>query len=95
MDREDSSLFKCACDGGAQAKSIDPFGHHLVRCKIGANAIRLHDKVVSLLARLFRSLRVDAIVEPIQLVLETLDNGNNQRLDILLRNLRGFGKQVI
>ena len=32
-----------------------------------ANAIRLHDEVVSLLARLFRCLRVDAIVEPIRL----------------------------
>ena len=28
--REDSSLFQCGCNGGAQAKPIDPFGYHLV-----------------------------------------------------------------
>ena len=52
-----------SCDGGARPKSIDPFGYHLVGCRTGANAIRLHDEVVSMLARLFRCLRVDAIVE--------------------------------
>ena len=62
--REDSTLFSCECDGGARPKAIDPFGYHLVGCRIGANAIRLHDEVVSMLARLFRCLRVDAIVEP-------------------------------
>ena len=60
LSREDSSLFQCGCDGGAQAKPIDPFGYHyhyhLVGCKIGANAIRLHDQVVVLIARLFRGL---------------------------------------
>ena len=43
-------------------------GYHLVGCEIGANAIRLHDEVVSLLARLFRCLRVDAVVEPIRIL---------------------------
>ena len=56
--REDSTLFSCECDGGARPKAIDPFGYHLVGCRIGANAIRLHDEVVSMLARLFRCLRV-------------------------------------
>ena len=43
---------------------IDPFGYHFVGCKVGANAIRLHDEVVAVVARLFRSLRLDVIVEP-------------------------------
>ena len=48
---------------------VDPFGYHLVgcKCKVGANAIRLHDEVVAVVAKLFRSLRVDAIVEPMRL----------------------------
>ena len=96
LSREDSNLFRCGCDGGAQAKPIDPFGYHMVGCKVGANAIRLHDEVVSLLARLFRSLRVDAIVEPMRIFVEASTSGNNQRPDILLRNPRGgFGRQTI
>ena len=93
--RDESSLFSCGCDGGARLKSIDPFGYHLVGCKIGASAIRLHDEVVALLARLFRCLRVDAIVEPVRIFADLSGGGNNQRPDILLRNPRGFGRQVI
>ena len=93
--REDSTLFSCECDGGARPKAIDPFGYHLVGCRIGANAIRLHDEVVSMLARLFRCLRVDAIVEPIRIFADLDGSGNSQRPDILLRNPRGFGRQVI
>ena len=93
--REESNCFSCRCDGGTRPKSIDPFGYHLVGCKTGANAIRLHDEVVSLLARLFRCLRVDAIVEPIRIFADLSEGGNNQRPDILLRNPRGFGRQVI
>ena len=54
---------------GAPRKPTDPFDYQMVGYKVGANAIRLHKEVVSLLvsARLFRSLRVDAIVEPVQL----------------------------
>ena len=63
-------------------------------CKDGANAIRLHDEVVSL-ARLFRSLRIDAIVKPSRLFAEASGNGNNKRPDILLRNPRGFGRQIV
>ena len=94
FSREDSSLFRCGCDGGAQPKPIDPFGYHMVGCKVGANAIRLHDEVVSLLARLFRSLRVDAIVEPMRIFAEASTSGNNQRPDILIMDLRGFGRQI-
>ena len=93
--REDSTLFSCECDGGARPKAIDPFGYHLVGCRIGANAIRLHDEVVSMLARLFRCLRVDAIVEPMRIFADLDGSGNSQRPDILLRNPRGFGRQVI
>ena len=39
----------------------------MVGCKTGTIAIRLHDEVVFLLAKVFRSLRVDAIVEPLWL----------------------------
>ena len=93
--REDSSLLSCGCDGAARPKPIDPFGYHLVGCRTGANAIRLHDEVVSMLARLFRCLRVDAIVEPIRIFADFDGGGNSQRPDILLRNPRGFGRQVI
>ena len=48
---------------------------------MGANAIRLHDEVVSMLARLFYR--------------EASASGNNQRPDILLRNPRGLGRQII
>ena len=75
-------------------KSIDSFGYHMVGCKIGANAIRLHDEVVFLLVKLSRSLRLDAIVEPLCLFVGVGADGSNQRPDILLGNLRGFGKQV-
>ena len=44
----------CRCD--RVVKPIDPFGYHMVGCKVGANAIRLHDEVVFTLANLFRSI---------------------------------------
>ena len=65
------------------------------KIKIGANAIRLHDEVVCILAKLFRSLRVDAIVEPLRIFSDASPASANQRPDILLRNPRGFGRQVI
>ena len=46
---------------GSRPKAIDPYGYHLVGCEIGANAIRLHDEVVAMVAKLFRTLRLDAI----------------------------------
>ena len=84
LSREDPQLFQCACDGGACPKSIDPFGYHFVGCRTGANAIRLHDKVVAVVARLFRSLRLDAIVEPTSLFDHNLGDISNQRPDISL-----------
>ena len=50
-----------------KCKRVDPYGYHLVGCTIGANAIRLHDEVVAMVAKLFRSLRLDAIIEPLRL----------------------------
>ena len=47
------------------------------------------------LAKLFRSLRVDAIVEPLRIFSYATPEASNQRPDILLRNLKGFGRQVI
>ena len=64
ISRENPQLFYCACDGRAHPKAIDPYDYHLVGCKIGANAIRLHDVVVMMVAKLFGTLRIDAIVEP-------------------------------
>lgn len=54
MSREDPQIFRCACDGSSRSKRIDPYGYHLVGCRIGANAIRLHDEVVAMVAKLFR-----------------------------------------
>ena len=67
ISREDPLIFRCSCDGSSRPKRVDPYGYHLVGCKIGANAIRLHDEVVAMVAKLFRSLRLDAIVEPLRL----------------------------
>ena len=88
-------MFYCACDSRARPKSIDPFGYHLTGCKIGANAIRLHDEVVTIVAKLFRTLRVDAIVEPTRLFANAAEDASNQRPDIFLRNPRGLGRQII
>ena len=38
---------------------------------------------------------MDAIVEPIRIFADLDGGGNSQRPDILLRNPRGFGRQVI
>ena len=61
ISRGNPELFSCACDGRARPKAIDPYGYHLVGCKIGANAIRLHDEVVMMVAKLFRTLRGAAL----------------------------------
>ena len=67
---------------------VGPFGYHMVGCKIGANAIRLHDEVVAVVAKLFRSLHVDTIVEQICLFADVGESRNNQRPDTFLRNPR-------
>ena len=60
-------------------------------CKIGANAIRLHDEVLMLMimmvAKLFRTLHVDAIVEPTRLFTDAAEDAGNQRPDVFLRNI--------
>jgi len=86
ISRVDPELFYCACDGRSRPKSIDPFGYYLVGCKIGSNAIRLHDEVVAVVVKLCRSLRVDAIVEPMRLFAEKAEDRSNQRPHIFLRN---------
>ena len=90
--RGDHSVFQCVCDGGVYSKRLI---HSAIIWWVGASAIRTHDEVVSLLARLFRSLLLDAIVEPIRLFADTSVEGCGQRPDILRRNPRGFGRQII
>ena len=92
ISRENPQLFYCACDGGARPKTIDPYGYHLVGCRVGANAIRLHDEVVAMVAKLFRTLRLDAIVEPMRLFTDVAEDPGNQRPDIFIRNPRGLGR---
>ena len=48
-----------------------------------------------MIAKLFRTLRLDAIVEPMRLFNDVDENACNQRPDIYLRNPRGLGRQVI
>ena len=43
-----------------------------------------------MVAKLFRSLRLDAIVEPMRLFNDVAENACNQRPDIFLRNPRGL-----
>ena len=62
ISRENPQLFYCACDGGSRPKAIDPYGYHLVVCEIGANAIRLHDEVVAIVAELFRTLALTQLL---------------------------------
>ena len=55
----------------------------------------MHDEVVAAVARLFKSLRLDAIVEPTRLFDHNSGEVSNQRPDISLRSPRGLGEQVI
>ena len=48
-----------------------------------------------MVAKLFRTLRVDTIVEPMCQFSDAAEDACNQRPDIFLRNLRGLGRQVI
>ena len=60
-----------------------------------SNAIRLHDEVVAVVAKLFRSLRLDVVVEPMGLFVDLHEEDSNQRPDIFIRTPRGFGRQVV
>ena len=48
-----------------------------------------------MVAKLFRTLRLDAIVEPTRLFNSAGDDASSQRPDIFIRNPRGLGRQVI
>ena len=48
-----------------------------------------------MVARLFRSLRLDAIVEPTRLFDHNSGDVSNQHPDIFIRNPNGLGSQVI
>ena len=95
ISRENPLAFHCACDGGSRPKAIDPHGYRLVGCNIGANATRLRDEAVATLAKPFRTLRLDAIVEPMRLLNDAAEDASNQRPDVFLRDPRGLGRQVI
>ena len=80
----------CRCD--RVVKPIDSFGYHMVGCKVGANAIRLHDEVGFTLANLFRSIGVDPGMEPVRLFDADPDLDDRRRPDVLIRNPRGFDR---
>ena len=48
-----------------------------------------------MVAKLFRTLRLDAIVEPMRLFNDVAEDACNQRPDIFLRDPRRLGRQVI
>ena len=48
-----------------------------------------------MVAKLFRALRIDAIVEPTRLFTDAAEDACNQRPDIFLRNPRGLDRQII
>ena len=81
--------------GGARPKFIDPCGYHFVGRKAAANATRLHDEVVAVVAWLFRSLRLDAIVEPTSLFGHNLGDVSNQRPDVHIRSPRKSRRVVV
>ena len=43
----------------------------------------------------FRTLRIDAIVEPTRLFTDPAEDACNQRPDVFLRNPRSLGRQII
>ena len=53
----------------------------MVGCKVGANAIHLHDEVVAVVAKLFRSLRIDVVVEPMGLFADLHEECNVELVD--------------
>jgi len=88
--RDSEENFKCRCD--RVAKFVDPVGYDMVDCQVVANAIRLHDEVVIILANLFRSILIDHVVEPLQLF--DADADDRRIPNILIRNPRCFDRQV-
>ena len=63
-------------------------------CKIGGNAIRLHDNLVHTLVALLRSLGLSVVLEPMHMFSD-IELDDNCRPDILIRNPYGGGKEII
>ena len=63
-------------------------------CKIGGNAIRLHDNLVHTLVALFPLLGLSVALEPMHMFSD-LESDDNHRPDILIRNPYGGGSQII
>ena len=65
-------------------------------CKIGGNAIRLHDNdnAVHTLVALLRSLGLSVALEPMHMFSD-LESDDNRRPDILIRNPYGGGRQIL
>ena len=72
--------FKCGCD--RNVKLVDPFIYHMMGCKVGTNAIWLHDEVVINLVNLFRSVLIDSGMEPLRLMNSEPDLVDRRRPDI-------------
>ena len=85
-------VFRCRCSTNRSPTYIDPFGRHLVGCKVDAHAIRLHDNVNHKLVVLLRSLTIS--LEPIGLFADLFAD-DNRRPDILIRNPYGGGSQIL
>ena len=51
--------------------------------------------MVAMVAKLFRTLRLDVIVEPTRLFNNADEDASSKRPDIFIRNPRGLGRQVI
>jgi len=84
--------YQCPCHG--RIKAIDKHGYHMTACKIGGNAIRLHDNLVHTLVALFRLLGLSVALEPMHMFSD-LEADDNRRPDILIRNPYGGGNQII
>ena len=54
-----------------------------------------NDEVVFTLANLFRSIGIEPVVEPVRLFDADPDLDDRRRPDILIRNPRGFDRQVL
>ena len=84
--------YQCSCHG--PIKWIDKYGYHMSACKIGGNAIRLHDNLVHTLAALFRSLGLSVALEPMNMFSD-LEADDNRRPDLLIRNPYGSRNQIV
>ena len=80
--------FLCRFSTNRTPTYIDPFGYHLVGCKVDAHAIRLHDNVVHKLVVLLRSLGLVVSLEPISLLTDIISD-DNRRPDIFICNPYG------